>query len=86
MKIKRFSILSFFCLLALVFSPLNVYAEDGTGENLYLPVVFRNYNPYSPNRTVNAPYTTRFVESAVFWFGRVSPGRKLHGCARALHR
>lgn len=73
MKIKRFSILSFFCLLALVFSPLKVYAEDGTGENLYLPIVFRNYDPYAHFRTVNAPYTTRFVESAVFWFGRVSP-------------
>ena len=73
MMIRPFSIVLLLCVAALILSPLRAQAQQGSGESLYLPVVFRNYNPYSAYRTVNAPYTTRFVESAVFWFGRVGP-------------
>ncbi len=73
MKIRAYWVLWVFALLA-AFPPLwSAAAQDGAGESLYLPIVFRNYDPYLSYRVVNAPYTTRFVESAIFWFGRVSP-------------
>lgn len=72
MKMKLWhGCLLFAALTLFFFSPVLTYAQQSGGETVYLPVVFRNYDPYSFNQTVNAPYTTRFVESAIFWFGRV---------------
>jgi hypothetical protein len=49
------------------------------GSQIYLPLVAKNYSPYSNQRTVNAPYfnvadvsAERFSEMAIFWFGRVT--------------
>ncbi|GAP09421.1 hypothetical protein BECAL_00565 [Bellilinea caldifistulae] len=73
MKIRLLSILLVLCFIGGLFSPRPVYGVEDGGETLYLPIVFRNYDPYAHFRTVNAPYTTRFVESAILWFGRVGP-------------
>ncbi|GIV63431.1 MAG: hypothetical protein KatS3mg045_0770 [Bellilinea sp.] len=72
MKLKLFSLLTVLCLIWM-FSALPAYGQEDGGEHLYLPVIFRNYDPYSSNRTINVPYTTRFVESAILWFGQVGP-------------
>jgi hypothetical protein len=66
-------LLTIFWLGLLIFSlsPRAAFSQQPDGETLYLPVIFRNYDPYAGFPAVNAPFTTRFVESAVVWMGRV---------------
>jgi len=66
-------LLTIFWLGLLIFSlsPRAAFSQQPDGETLYLPVIFRNDDPYSAFYMVNAPFTTRFVESAVVWMGRV---------------
>ena len=69
---KKLLMFFWLCLLMWSISPRAAFGQESDGETLYLPIVFRNYDPYAFLHTINAPYTTRFVESAVVWMGRVS--------------
>lgn len=70
-------------VLFLVFSLLPQPAaaqEISDTPTLFLPLVYRNHNPVSSGRTVNAAYinvpditATRFYQMSIFWLGRISP-------------